>query len=74
MWSRFEPSVIEDETINNAFSTNGLFKIGFDGEGEAVSKLLFCVPSISLNNFCSTAKQSSSSPIRCPERENGDRN
>lgn len=38
MWSRFEPSAIEDETINNAFSTNGLFKIGFDGEGEVVSK------------------------------------
>ncbi|XP_063705773.1 uncharacterized protein LOC134834897 [Culicoides brevitarsis] len=34
MWSRFEPSAIEDETINNAFSTNGLFKIGFEGDSE----------------------------------------
>lgn len=30
MWSNFESTSIEDETVNNEFSTNGLFKISSD--------------------------------------------
>lgn len=51
MWSRFEPSAIEDETINNAFSTNGLFKIGFDGEEDAVSFFVSTFWSFNKNLF-----------------------
>lgn len=42
MWLKFEKSSIEDETINNAFSTNGLFKICTE-EPSPKSPIVFAV-------------------------------
>lgn len=41
MWTRFEPSSVEDETVTNAFCTNGLFKIGYEGDDPPVSSSPF---------------------------------